>query len=434
MAGLVFWPSKPLGLPRFYLCTLLVCILLIITTCSPPLVHVAPLNGPPAGEPWAFPQWSNPWEALSNLDVESFESTDLPLVLKDHVEAFKALLEGNLDIAETRLWKLIENHGRSSTTSLATELLGNLLLMQSQWSDYLRLFPSGSRPDDLREVLAIAFSETPEERIFVPSEPVVLPTVAGKGGQPMVEVLVNGVSRQFILDTGAQFNVISSSAAEAFGVQPIGDHTGILRHEIQVRPGMIDQMSIGDIQISNMPVMIMDSDDLEVDFYRGLSVMRIEGIIGWPILSQWRIEIDMLHGQTIVSLPQVQTTERRNLIWYHRPLVWTTSSEGVRLNMFLDTGADETMLYIRALEKMDIGETTRTGNVRGRIGGRRFFWVDKAKNLPLIISGHVLTFREMKIYYEEAIVDGRIGMDIATGNRILIDFTAGKFEVYQENR
>ncbi len=101
------------------------------------------------------------------------------------------------------------------------------------------------------------------------------------GNRPVIELKVNDVDRplNFVLDTGSGISVISNDTARLLNIKPVarGGYAKGLGGDgkFEIVYGFIKRVSIGDVDIRNVPVYIRDfhSSSEEVDGYIGLSLI-----------------------------------------------------------------------------------------------------------------------------------------------------------------
>lgn len=116
-------------------------------------------------------------------------------------------------------------------------------------------------------------------------------------GHHLVEARINGVSGNFVLDTGANVTVINASQAERF---ELSDGGGGLASLGRIRPGVsgnatqvaIDSFEIGSVTVRQSRVVTADLGQLLTALGR-ISGEEVAGIIGQDVLTEHRAIIDV---------------------------------------------------------------------------------------------------------------------------------------------
>jgi len=104
-------------------------------------------------------------------------------------------------------------------------ILSKLYFSQSNWEQLLELNKKSNNNPGLENdiILFEAFNKSPKERYLFPSQPTIIPLdPVFFGSNPMIEVIVNGYTKKFWIDTGAGLSVMASDVAKECGIFPIG--------------------------------------------------------------------------------------------------------------------------------------------------------------------------------------------------------------------
>ena len=111
----------------------------------------------------------------------------------------------------------------------------------------------------------------------------------------------------FLVDTAANMNILSSKIAKKLGIQPLAGRPkarGPLIGELSASYGIINSIQLGDITIKNIPVIIIDSKKLTVKFLWVLPYFKIDALIGLPLLKQFDIVFDYKDKILSLDIPQ----------------------------------------------------------------------------------------------------------------------------------
>ena len=109
-------------------------------------------------------------------------------------------------------------------------------------------------------------------------------------GKLFLDASINGVSREFIFDTGSP-TLLSKELAEELGLEIVGEITGTDAHgaEVVSRVAVVDTISIADVTFHKVPVLVFDFSTLS------LAPCLIDGgVLGSEILpgSAWRMDLE----------------------------------------------------------------------------------------------------------------------------------------------
>ena len=169
------------------------------------------------------------------------------------------------------------------------------------------------------------------------------------GNRPIIELKVNDFERplNFVLDTGSGISVISNNTARLLKLKPVarGGYAKGLGGDgkFEIVYGFIKRVSIGDVDIRNVPVYIRDfhSSSEEVDGYIGLS-----------LIAKFLTTVD--YGKLNFALQKRDSLPVPNAESVSLPLRLTSSGflsgevqlEGIEnpLNFIVDTGASVSVI------------------------------------------------------------------------------------------
>lgn len=347
---------------------------------------------------------------------------------KKTAQAYRAFAEGDEKAAEQAASLLIASKD-SSASEYSKQLLSYIYFAQSRWSE-LNRFSEKEQPEDAaQKVLSDAFSKLPEEEITLDEKAGRQAITFSSSGTPLVEVEVNGVKKNFWFDTGAGLSVIASDAAEECNVVPAGSDMAksgtSTSKEVGFMPAGIREMKFAGLTVKNHPVMIFNKKDLEFKLLGFITLMKIDGIIGWNLIRQLGWDIDY-KNKTILPFTsdKAASASRKNFIWFGYPVVSLSDSAGSELLFGLDTGAKATSLS----QHYEAGANTGTAETKtyGGAGGFEKMEVLNLKNISFNFTGSRVFFPE--IYKKNhnltstLRLHGVIGSDLPRENRLIIDY------------
>ncbi len=117
-------------------------------------------------------------------------------------------------------------------------------------------------------------------------------------GHHLIEATINGRTGQFVLDTGANLTVVTTSQAERFGLSSSDSGSLLAGRGLpagasgNARQVAIDWFAIGPITVRQKRILIADLDPLLTALGRG-SGQEIAGIVGQDVLTEHRAIIDV---------------------------------------------------------------------------------------------------------------------------------------------
>ena len=356
------------------------------------------------------------WEAMSSLDtgfVTRQESTDAE---RGFARALGLVMSGDVNEAALALDSVRRTFLNDTLVHRASRLLLTAMLQhQDKWKVLAELAPvHGRRATDLEDVdkaevesWAAAFKTVSAREVSFPSSPVVLPLVLSASGTPMILVRINGNERMLWLDTGSSMSIIASDVAQEAGVNALVKDTlevATTTGRVPARPAAIARLQLGGIDIRHSTAMIVASELMQVRLGDGTDpglAMKIDGVIGFDIISRLDMRIDYLNHRVTLQKPERNAKlprGGRNLFWIGAPIVRLVSSKGIPLHFNLDTGAQETYstdgLVAKTKAKTFVAERRLIGGFAGLTVVRGRF-IDEVR---LTMAGQPLRFRKLLVY------------------------------------
>ncbi|MGE5499771.1 MAG: aspartyl protease family protein [Syntrophothermus sp.] len=347
---------------------------------------------------------------------------------KKTAQAYRAFAEGDEKTAK-QIAAQVTASKDSAASEYSKQLLSYIYFAQSRWSE-LNRFTEKEQPEDAaQKVLSDAFSKLPKEEISLDEKSGRHEISFSSSGTPLIEVEVNGVKKRFWFDTGAGLSVIASDAAEECNVIPIGRDTAksgtATSKEVGFMPAAIREMKFAGLTVKNHPVMIFNKKDLEFKLLGFITLMKIDGIIGWNLIRQLGWEVDY-KNKTILPFTSDKTSSasRKNFIWFGYPAVSLSDSSGSELLFGLDTGAKATSLS--QYYEVSAGSGTSETKTYGGAGGFEKMEVLNLKNISFNFTGSRVLFPEIykknHNFTSTVRLHGVIGSDLPRDNRLIIDY------------
>ena len=370
--------------------------------------------------------------ASRNLDIPYLNKTAANEAQRKFARALQLLTERQTDSSEALLLDSFKNADDALIRNEAKIVLQNMYLMESKWQDFLEIHPKPENGTDIYFSHAKAWSTGAPTAYRFPEQGITMPLTFTRNGQPFVHVEISGKSYRFILDTGAQFSTISRKVAEKCGIQSIAVPETDSESTFS-NPGIVTRIELGNAEIENVPVMIIDSKNLDVKLLGLVTLMKIDGIIGWPQLKNLRLEFDRVHDILKIGRSEEANAQEGNFFYYVGPVIKATASNGSPLLFLFDSGKGYTSLYSRGARKTNIAITKKGLTVSSMVrpmGGTALQRRIVLKNAGFCIRNQSVKFNEIQIEKtENPFFDGWMGMDMGKSMRLVVDYPAGEFSI-----
>ena len=394
------------------------------------------------------------WEAMSALDTGFANNHNVTADQVAFSHALGLVMTGQQDEAELALDSVGSTTADTLVRATSRILLTAMLQYQDKWKILAQLAGNAKRDSSTLEDVnkadveswASAFRNVGARTVSFPASPVTLPLLISASGTPMVMVRINGKPKVLWLDTGSSMSIVSSDVAAECGINPLVPDTlevATTTGHVPARPAAIARIQLGGIQILNSTAMIVSSRLMQVKMGDGgdpAASVRIDGVIGFDIISRMNLRIDYVNRRVTFSKPEPlrgrAAAQGRNLFWVGTPIVRLVSDKGVTLHFNLDTGAQETY----STEGLVAKTKTRTfAGERRLIGGLAGLQVVHGKfidEMRMTMAGERLLFRKMLVYAPTVStfipLDGVLGSDVGRTGTVRIDATNGLFLLERE--
>lgn len=385
------------------------------------------------------------WRDVGVLDMVSADAAARSLDELTFSLALKQLLGGDAENAAVAFGVLRGVATDAVVRARARVGLTMALSWQSDWVALSRVAgdsadgrASGDMPAAV-ERWGRALANVPPMQVVVPFGAVTLPMRRSVFGTPVVTVRVNGVPRDFWLDTGASMTLLSDEVALASHVKLAATDTlalGVVAGVIDARAVVVDSLALGPVVAFSVGAALVNHDALRLDrrvVDGRTETVKIDGVIGTDILRWLDIVIDAGASTITLSRPKRQSQATRNLFWVGYPVVRLVSEDGKPLLFGLDTGAEGSYVTTTLLRKQpDLRVAMRRGSIHG-LGGEehRTEWV--VRSLGMSDGDYAVRLQNAPVAPERKWTfvnfDGILGADVALASRIHLDFVNGVFDI-----
>lgn len=219
------------------------------------------------------------------------------------------------------------------------------------------------------EKVGKALANTPQPYLERPNQDVTVPLsveTVGRGKHIYIPVEVNGVTKDYIFDTGCSFgNFVSEKYAEEAGLKIVADSIPVSGMEIGfVKLATVDSMKIGEMIYHN-PVFMVAPPDNELD-----SIFAFDGVLGYHFIRDAKeIIIDNEAGRFV--FPQKTSTREPNMYLSSNTPQVRINYNGQPFDLIFDTGNVKSDLGNKFAKTFPdtIDELTEQLTSRGGFGG-----------------------------------------------------------------
>jgi len=378
------------------------------------------------------------WEQMRNLDFDFKESFVLNAEQKNFVEVLKLILDSDYNQAQEIANDLYYFTNDSTMKYYSNQVLTDLLYYESNWSkilDNYKFHTKALEDDDNIMISVEAFSQQLKEEYVWAADSFKVHTIQSVSGAPIIEVKVNGSSFWFWVDTGANYSVIASDAADICNIIPLTFERSKALTATQMKvnylPAVIDEFQLGDLTVKNHPTIILNDFDLRFRIFGSNRLTKIDGIIGWKLLQNLDITLNYSNNNTIIRKPVKVDSLNNNFFWLGIPILRLKSPTGRELFFGLDTGMEKSIITDNILEKLYFDNVYWITREEISAGGALYNFADVVPQLDIIIDNKPIRIKDvgtggkMKNYFVR--IDGIIGSDVLLNSIIRLDCTNGYF-------
>jgi len=258
-------------------------------------------------------------------------------------------------------------------------------------------------------------------------------------GSLVTELSVNNVKERWLLDTGANFSVVSKTFAAKLGLKPLPGTaqtmSGLTGIENPMKIAILQELRMGGATIENVVLLIFDDANLKIDL--GKESYQINGIVGYPVFRAFGTVTFEKDGWFEGGEAAKRNAEGAPMYMKLLVPVIECSVEGNELPFSLDTGASGTNLSLRYFDlfKGEIKNWKKGENVTGGSGGQVKRTIYLQPELRLQVGTRTAELKNVSIFHEAVGTDldelyGNLGQDLVAGFRsFTLDFTKMRFSL-----
>jgi hypothetical protein len=296
-------------------------------------------------------------------------------------------------------------------------------------TEALRLTLADERTDNAnKQKLYAALADIPPQSVAF-EENVPVRATFNDLGSWNVPVDVNGREGQWIFDTGANWSTLSAGEAERLGLEiresdaSVGGSTG---KRNALRLAVANDLRIGRAHLKHVIFLVLSDDSLFISPLK----YQIHGILGLPVIRALRRVGIAANGDLRIE-PGRAARGTPNLFFDGLSPILEVRHDDRRMQMFLDTGANASLLYRSfrsALTTDEIAGLTAREEQTGGAGEILVRRTEAVRTLRLFVSGRPTNLSDVSLLTtapegDARYRDGVLGTD-ALRSGFMLDFRA----------
>ena len=264
------------------------------------------------------------------------------------------------------------------------------------------------------------YLERPSHDIIVPMKR----DSVGRGHHLYIPVEVNGITKDYIFDTGCSFgNFVSEKYAEEVGLKIISDSIPVSGMDVGfVKLAIADSLKVGELVYHN-PIFMVAPPDKEVD-----SVFAFDGVLGYHFIKDIKEVIIDNESMSYVFPYEISDGEPNMFLSSNTPNV-RIEYKGQPFELIFDTGNVKSdlgnkfaQMFPEALTGLDEHESSRGG-----FGGITQVKVVTLPKFGFNLSGQPVTLTNTEVVLEEPaesqLFSGSLGADfVLSFKRLTINY------------
>lgn len=199
---------------------------------------------------------------------------------------------------------------------------------------------------DLRRIASIARTDHPRA-VHGPKGSAVLSLVENPFGMLLITTSIGSDEHAFLVDTAAQTSAVTERLvgnpavdSDQLTTLDVGSYTGAKQ---QMQFARVDALSIGDLTVSDLPVLIVPDAALAIPIDEESS-FQISGIVGWDVLRQLDWSVSVSSGTITIAPSEVGGCRYENFIPSSFPVVVGLTGGDDPVFFGIDTGAKASWL------------------------------------------------------------------------------------------
>ncbi|MFI0430848.1 retropepsin-like aspartic protease [Mariniflexile sp. HMF6888] len=365
---------------------------------------------------------------------------------KEHVLYYEAIvlnIFNELSKSNSKIEELLSFESLSLTDTMLNKLYNTKLLNHINLYQYRKArevselilksynhLNDSSKIEMLENELKIWKSlENSSSQEIVKNSDVSFPLIKDKVGLFNIDVSMNGQTKNYIFDTGANISVIKRSLVEELGLSYIESDfyvTAFTGEKVDSDLAVADKLKIGNLIFKNVVFLVLNDEDIsfpQIDYY-------INGIIGFPVIEAMD-EVRISKNDTIFTPKEPIDYKQENFALDGLTPIIAVKYQKDTLSFGFDTGARTTSLYVpfykkyqKAIDKSYTPQTFKSGSAGGVVEFEGFLM----DSIPLSVGNSTASLKSLQLHKNEIKTDvsnfyGNLGQDfIKQFDEMIISF------------
>lgn len=248
-------------------------------------------------------------------------------------------------------------------------------------------------------------------------------------GFMFLSVEINGLPYKFLLDTGAQISCISETISDNEGIVKsvetveVGDAGG---YKSDMSMCYTKSMSVCNFSVENLPMLILGGHQLTLKVL-GKTLYKVDGIIGWDVLSKIDFEIDYAKQMIVVRKSELLTLN--NFIKSDFPTVLVEDENGQILKFGLDLGARKSWINDKLIEKNQLRVIKEKNKTAYGVNGMMSQASKTVAKFDILLKNSQIKFKHISTgftgFLNDFELDGVLGMDVIKTRKVTISNSKG---------
>ena len=378
------------------------------------------------------------WTEIKKFNYDILKKEELLDDQDTFLQAIRSIDAGNKEKSVELLSKLYRESNCKETIGHSARLLFQQLFWDDRFDKIksLELDTDEAIEESYRKIAA-SLEENNDRNITFSDESYKDKLEFSISGSPIVGVEINGVKKDFWLDTGALLSVLSQESADLCQVRIDSKDEVIVNsstdEDMSTKFGWVENTKVGNLNVENTPFIILPTENLTFADPSIDGIIKIDGIIGWDIIKYMNLKLDYKNGEFEIIKPMVEDGINSNIIMDGYLIARISCENDNPLYFGADTGASSTSFNEPIFDKIKLDEVKTETK---RVGGVTGFKEVEQKIIPKLkikinkteieLSDVSNSLHKPCDFFE---LDGIIGSDSFRDGCLRIDYKNGIFEV-----
>ena len=250
----------------------------------------------------------------------------------------------------------------------------------------------------------------------------------------LINILVDDKSIPLVFDTGASITAISESVADSIGTLSLSESVIVVGNTGKtetVSKSIIPTFGVGNNSIENLSVIVVPDNKLDFGLDEEGNSLRVNGFLGWDVISSFKWTIDPHRRNYIVEKPK-RSESKEQLYWDNMPII-NVQYDNDHMYFGFDSGNTESMFSKQFIPHLKIKQE-KMDEIAG-VGGIIEEEVYLVKRIKLSISNENIELKNISVLKRDIFpttdfkVMGLLAADIIQNHKCIIDFINHDFQL-----